>query len=115
MPAPKRQRPKNPVIETVIQVEALQPPAVEIPLEVPVVSPPDPGIRPLGTKPPEEYDYDDYECEVSMRVFDAENQIEKLFTCSVAIIGNFKNFQFGFSFSYLILNFNFLLLNSFSL
>ena len=115
MPAPKRQRPKDPLIETVIQMEALQSPAVETPVELPVVSPPDPRIGPLGTKPPEEYDYADYECEVSMRVFDVQNQIGKLFTCSVAIMSNFKTFQFGFSLSSLLLNFNFLLLNSFSL
>ena len=59
MPAPKHQRSNNPVIETVIQEEDLQPPAVET-FELPIVSPPDPRIRPLRTSPPEEYDYADY-------------------------------------------------------
>ena len=64
MPAPKRQRHVNPVIETVIQEEALQPPVVETSFELPVVSPPAP--QPIGTWSPEEYNYADYEREVSM-------------------------------------------------
>ena len=75
MPAPKRQKPNNPVIETVLQEEALTPSSVETSFELPVVSPPDPRIRPLGTLPPEEYKYVYNEREVSMSVFDAENQI----------------------------------------
>ena len=71
MPAPKRQRTNNPVIVTVIQEEALKPPTVETSFELPVVSPPDPRIRPLRTWPPEEYDYADYESEISMSIFDA--------------------------------------------
>ena len=74
MPAPKRQKPNNPVIETVIKEEALQPPSVETSFELPVVSPPGPRIRPLGTLPPEEYKYVYYEREVSMSVFDVEKQ-----------------------------------------
>ena len=54
---------------------ALKPPAVKTSFELPVVSPPDPRIRPIGTSPPEEYDYADYERKVSMSVFDIENQI----------------------------------------
>ena len=76
MPAPKLQRQVNPVIETVIQEEALQPPAVETSFELPVVSPPAP--QPIGTWSPEKYNYAGYEREVSMGVFDAENQIQKL-------------------------------------
>ena len=75
MPAPKRQRANNLVIETVIQEEALKPPAVETSFELPVVSPPDPRICQLRTSPPEEYDYADYESEVSMSILDSENQI----------------------------------------
>ena len=60
----------NPVIETLIQEEALQPPAAETSLELPVVS--SPATQPTN---PEEYNHDNYEREVSMSVFDAENQI----------------------------------------
>ena len=74
MPAPKRQKPQNLVIETIIQEEALQPPVVETFFESIVVSPPDPRIRPLGTLPTKEYNYADYEGEVSISVFDTENQ-----------------------------------------
>ena len=55
-PAPKRQKASNPVIETVIQEEALQPPPIETSFELPVVSPPPPP--PVGTWSPEDYDYD---------------------------------------------------------
>ena len=72
MPAPKRQKQNNSIIQTVIHEEALQPPAVETSFELPVVSPPEP--QPVRTWSPEEYDYADYEREVSMSVFDAENQ-----------------------------------------
>ena len=75
MHTPIRQKPSNLVIETVKQEEVLQPPAVETSFELPVVSPPDPRICPLGTSHPGELDYDDYECEVIMSVFDAKNQI----------------------------------------
>ena len=54
---------------------AFQPPAVKTSFELPVVSPPDPRIRPLGTLPPEEYDYADYERGVIISVLDIENQI----------------------------------------
>ena len=57
-PVPKRHKSTNLVIETVIQQEALQPPAHETPFELPVVSPP--ATPPIGTWSPEEYDYDDY-------------------------------------------------------
>ena len=65
--------PPIPVIETVIQEEALQPPAPDTSFELPVGSPPAP--LPIGTWSLEEYDYDDYAKEISMSVFDAENQI----------------------------------------
>ena len=42
--------------------------------ELPVVSPPAPP--PVGTWSPESYEYDDYAKEISMSVFDAENQIQ---------------------------------------
>ena len=51
MPAPKRQTPSNPVIETIIQKEALLRPAFKVSFELPVVSPPDPRIRPLRNSP----------------------------------------------------------------
>ena len=41
-PAPKRHKASNPVIETVIQEEALQPPPIETSFELPFVSPPPP-------------------------------------------------------------------------
>ena len=52
LPAPKRPKPKNTVIETVIQEEALKPTAVETSCELPIVSPPDHRIRPIGPSPP---------------------------------------------------------------
>ena len=70
-PVPKRHKSSNPVIETVIQEEALQPLAPDTSFELPVVSPPAP---PIGTWSPEEYDYDENARENSMSVFDAENQ-----------------------------------------
>ena len=72
VPAPKRHKSINPVIETVIQKEALQPPAAETSSGLPVVSPPVPP--PIGTWSPEEYIFEDYEREVRMSVFDAEYQ-----------------------------------------
>ena len=39
-PMPKRHKSTNPVIKTVIQEEALQPPAPDTSFELPVVSPP---------------------------------------------------------------------------
>ena len=71
--ASKRHKSTNPVIETVIQEEALQPPALDTSSELSVVSPPAPP--PIGTWSPEEYDYDDYAREINLSVFDAENQI----------------------------------------
>ena len=71
-PAPKRHKTCNPVINRVIQEEALQPPAIETSFELPVVSLPPPP--PVGTWFPEEYDYDEYAREISMSVFDAENE-----------------------------------------
>ena len=73
MPAPKRQKQKNPVIETVMQEEALQPPVVETPFDLPVVSRAAP--QPMGNVSPDEYRYADYKRELSISVFDAENQI----------------------------------------
>ena len=61
------------VIETVIQEEASQLPVVETSFELPVVSP---RIRPLTNTPAElEYDSADYERQVSMSVFEAEDQV----------------------------------------
>ena len=73
VPVPKRHKSTNPVIETVIQEEALQPPLADTSFELPVVSYPTPP--PIVTSSPEEYDYEDYAREISMSVFDAENQI----------------------------------------
>ena len=73
MPAPKRQKQNNPVIETVMQEEALQPPVVEPPFDLPVVSRAAP--QPIGNVSPDEYSYADCNCELSISVFDAENQI----------------------------------------
>ena len=56
-----------------IQEEALQPPAAEMSFDLPVVSSPAP--LPMSTWSPQEYNYEDYEREVSMSVVDAENQI----------------------------------------
>ena len=72
-PVSKKQRSANPVIETIIQEEAAQPPVPDTDYELQVVSPPAPP--PVGTWSPVEYDYDDYAREISMSVFDAENQI----------------------------------------
>ena len=72
VPASKRQKTANPVIETILQEEASQPPATETEFELPVVSPP--AAPPVGTWSPESYEYDDYVREISMSVFDAENQ-----------------------------------------
>ena len=72
-PVSKKQRPANPVIETIIQEEAAQPPVPDTDYEMRAVSPPAPP--PVGTWSPVDYDYDDYAPEISMSVFDAENQI----------------------------------------
>ena len=72
-PAPERSKTANPVIETIIQEEASQPPVVETSFDQPIVSPPAPP--PVGTWSPENYEYEDYAREVNMSVFDAENQI----------------------------------------
>ena len=72
-PAPKKQKSANPVIATVIQEEAAQPSVPETYYELQVVSPPAPP--PVGTWSPESYDYEDYTREISLSVFDAENQI----------------------------------------
>ena len=99
MSSPKPQRPNNPVIETVIQEEALKPPAIETYFELPVVSPSDPRIcPPLETSPPEEYNYADYQREVSMSVFDSKNEFENFPSCSITMISNFKSFPFRFQF-----------------
>ena len=71
--APKRHKTANPVIETINQEEASQPPASETYFELPVVSLPAPS--PIGTWSPENYEYEDYAKEISMSVFEAENQI----------------------------------------
>ena len=72
-PAPKRSRTANLVIETIIQEEASQPRVVETSFDLPIVRPPAPP--PVGTRSPENYEYEDYAREVSISVFDAENQI----------------------------------------
>ena len=46
-PAPKRPKTANPVIKTIIQEEASQPPVAETSFELPIVSPPAPS--PVGT------------------------------------------------------------------
>ena len=73
VPAPKRPRTTNPVIETIIQKEPSQPPVVETSFDLPIVSPPAPP--PVGTWSTENYEYEDYAREISMSVFYAENQI----------------------------------------
>ena len=73
VPAPKRPRTANTVIETIIQEEASQPPVVETSFDLPIVSPPAPP--PVGTWSSENYEYEDYAREISMSVFGAENQI----------------------------------------
>ena len=72
-PAPKRSKTANPVIETIIQEEASQLSVVETSFDLPIVSPP--ARPPVGTWSPENFKYEDYAREVSMSVFDAENQI----------------------------------------
>ena len=72
-PAHKKQKLENPVIATIIQEEAAQPPAPATYYELQVVSPPAPPL--VGSWSPESYDYEDYTRETSMSVFDAENQI----------------------------------------
>ena len=57
-PASKRQKTANPVIETILQEEASQPPATETGFELPVVSPPAP--LPVRTWSPESYENEDY-------------------------------------------------------
>ena len=69
-PAPKRSKTAKPVIETIIQEDASQPPVVETSFDLPIVSPPAPPSN--WYMVPE---YEDYAREVSMSVFDAENQI----------------------------------------
>ena len=73
VPAPKRPRTTNPVIETIVQEEASQPPVVEKSFDLPIVS--RPATTPNGTWSPENYEYEDYPREISMSVFYAENQI----------------------------------------
>ena len=72
-PAHKKQKLDNPVSATVLQEEAAEPPAPATYYELQVVSPPAPP--PVGTWSPESYDYEEYTREISMSVFDAENQI----------------------------------------
>ena len=72
-PVSKKQRPANPVIETIIQEEAAQPPVPDTDYELRAVSPPAPP--PVGTWSPVDYNYDDYAREINMSVFDDKNQI----------------------------------------
>ena len=71
-PAPKRTKTANPVIETIIQEEASQPPVAETSFELHNVSPPAPP--PVATWFPKIYEYEDYAREISMSAFDAESQ-----------------------------------------
>ena len=73
--APVSMKPKrtNPVIETILQEEATQPPVPDTDYELTIASPSAPP--PVGTWSPEEYNYEGYAREVSMSVFDAENHI----------------------------------------
>ena len=73
VPVPKRHNSTNPVIDTVIQEEALQPPVIDTSFELPIVSPPAPPT--IGIWFPEENDYNYYARQISMSVFDAKNQI----------------------------------------
>ena len=61
------------MIETILHEEATRPPVPETDYELTIASPSAPP--PVGTWSTEEYNYDDYAREVSMSVFDAENQI----------------------------------------
>ncbi|XP_075258442.1 uncharacterized protein LOC142350476 [Convolutriloba macropyga] len=61
-PVSKKQKPTNPVIETIIQEEAAQPPVPDTYYELRVVSPPAPP--PVGTWSPESYEYEDYAREI---------------------------------------------------
>ena len=70
---PKRPKTANPVIKTIIQEEASQPPVSETYFEQPIVSPPaPPPVRPWS---PESYECEGYAREISVSVFDAENKI----------------------------------------
>ena len=71
--APKTPKTANTVIETIIQEEASQPPVAETSFELPIGSPLAPS--PIGTWSPKNYEYEDYAREISMSVFDFENQI----------------------------------------
>ena len=72
-PVSKKRKSTNPVIETIIQEEATHPPVPDTYYELQVASPPAPP--PVGTWSPESYEHEDYAREISMSVFDAENQI----------------------------------------
>ena len=72
-PVPKKRKPANPVIETIIQEVAAQPPVPDTNYELRVMSPSAPP--PVGTWSPKSCEYEDYAREISMSVFDAENQI----------------------------------------
>ena len=72
-PVSKKPKQTNPVIETNLQEEATRPPVPDTDYELTIASPSAPP--PVGTWSPEEYNYEDYAREVSMSVFDAENQI----------------------------------------
>ena len=91
IPAFKRPRPANPVIKTVIQEKASQPPLIETSFQLSILSPLDSRIQPIGTTPPEEYDYADYDLEVIMSVFDAEYL--KLFILDCAFHLSFFSFN----------------------
>ena len=69
--ASKKPKTTNPVIQTVIQEEAIKPPVEEMNFELPVVRAPFPRIRLFSSSPPD-YDHADYGTEVNMSVFDAE-------------------------------------------
>ena len=68
----KPQRTENPVLATIIQQQITQRPTEETNFEVPIFSSPSPEITPTTTSTA---DYE-YEPEISMSVFNAENQIQ---------------------------------------
>ena len=77
-PGWKRSWSISPVIETVIQEEASQPPVEETNFVLQEVSPPDSRFRPISifnSSPDYECDYAKYERKVSMRIFDTETRI----------------------------------------
>ena len=73
VPAPKRSKTANPVIETTIEEEVSQPQVAETSFELPIVS--QTAHPPVGTRSPESYENEEYAREISMSVLDAKDQI----------------------------------------